>query len=118
MSTAAQDSHPHVRTTAMFWWLLAFTVLEVWVAQTSLQRLVIALALVGLAVVKGALVMSEFMHLRFERRLLVLIAVTPVLLGTALVLGLVPDAVQQAKNQPPRPAVEMDEEPGAAPKAP
>ena len=75
----------------IFWWLFALTIIEVGVIFMPIAKLVIAILLISLAVSKAALVAMYFMHLRFERRTLGLIAVTPLLLGTLLVLILVPD---------------------------
>jgi cytochrome c oxidase subunit 4 len=75
----------------IFWWLSALTIIEVGVIFMPLAKIVIAILLVSLAVSKAALVAMYFMHLRFERRTLGLIAVTPLLLATLLVFILVPD---------------------------
>jgi cytochrome c oxidase subunit IV len=61
----------------IFWWLFALTIIEIGV--------------IFLPIAKASLVAMYFMHLRFERRTLGLIAVTPLFLGTLLVFILVPD---------------------------
>lgn len=75
----------------IFWWLFALTIIEVAVIFTPLAKLVIAILLISLALSKASLVAMYFMHLRFERRALGLIAVTPLVLGTLLIFILVPD---------------------------
>ncbi len=75
----------------IFWWLFALTVIEIAVIFTPLVKLVIAILLISLAISKASLVAMYFMHLRFERRTLGLIAITPLVLGTLLVFILVPD---------------------------
>ena len=75
----------------IFWWLFALTIIEVGVVFLPVATLVKAILLISLALSKATLVAMYFMHLRFERRTLGLIAVTPLLLGTLLVLILVPD---------------------------
>lgn len=75
----------------VFWWLLALTITEVIVIFLPLQRLLIGLLLVSLALSKASLVAMYFMHLRFERRTLGLIAITPLVLCLLLVFGLLPD---------------------------
>ncbi|MBI3625987.1 MAG: cytochrome C oxidase subunit IV family protein [Candidatus Rokubacteria bacterium] len=75
----------------IFWWLFALTIIEVGVIFTPFAKIVIAILLISLAISKASLVAMYFMHLRFERRTLGLIAVTPLLLGTLLVFILVPD---------------------------
>ncbi len=75
----------------IFWWLFALTIIEVGVIFLPIAKVVIAILLISLAVSKASLVAMYFMHLRFERRTLGLIAVTPLVLGTLLVFILVPD---------------------------
>lgn len=76
---------------AIFWWLLALTILEVAVIFTPLARVLIVILLVGMALSKACLVAMYFMHLKFERTALGLIAVTPLLLCVLLVFALLPD---------------------------
>lgn len=78
---------------AVFWWLLGLTITEVIVIFLPVARLVIGLLLVGLALSKASLVAMYFMHLRFERRTLALIAITPLVLCLFLLFGLLPDHV-------------------------
>jgi cytochrome c oxidase subunit IV len=75
----------------IFWWLFALTIIEIGVIFLPIAKVVIAILLISLAISKASLVAMYFMHLRFERRTLGLIAVTPLFLGTLLVFILVPD---------------------------
>ena len=84
-------THSSPNYMAIFWWLFALTVIEVGVIFTPFAKIVIAILLISLAISKASLVAMYFMHLRFERRTLGLIAVTPLLLGTLLVFILIPD---------------------------
>lgn len=84
-------THKDPNYIAIFWWLFALTVVEVGVIFLPVAKLVIAVLLVSLALSKASLVAMYFMHLRFERRTLGLIAVTPLFLGALLVFILVPD---------------------------
>ncbi len=77
---------------AIFAWLFVLTVIEIGVIYTPFQKLVIVILLVSLAVSKASLVAMYFMHLRFERGPLSLIAVTPVLIGALLVFLLISDS--------------------------
>lgn len=83
--------HPGPNYMTIFWWLFGLTVAEIAVIYLGLPKLALALLLIGLAVSKAALVAMYFMHLRFERLTLALIAVTPLLLCLLLVFALVPD---------------------------
>ena len=85
------QAHKQPNYIAIFWWLLALTIVEVGVIFTPLARVLIAVLLVGLAISKASLVAMYFMHLKFELRTLGLIAVTPLLLCVLLVFALLPD---------------------------
>jgi len=56
-----------------------------------MARLFINILLVGFALAKAALVAMYFMHLRFERITLAMIAVTPLIICLFLILMLLPD---------------------------
>lgn len=84
------DSHTETSYITIFWWLLALTILEVAVIYVPVHKLFIIILLVGLALTKAALVAMYFMHLRFERLTLGLIAVTPLIICLFLILMLVP----------------------------
>jgi len=85
------ETHKSPNYMAIFWWLFVLTVIEIAVIYMPVAKLVIAILLVSLAVSKASLVAMYFMHLRFERLTLGLIAVTPLLLGALLVFLLIPD---------------------------
>jgi len=75
----------------VFWWLLALTIIEIAVIYMPVARLVVVILLVGLALSKAALVALYFMHLKFERLTLGVIALTPLILCVFLILMLLPD---------------------------
>jgi len=56
-----------------------------------LPLLIMGLALIILALVKAFLVGMYFMHLKFEKRTLGIIALTPLILCTLLIIALLPD---------------------------
>lgn len=85
------QAHKQPNYIAIFWWLLALTILEVAVIFTPMARMIIAILLVGMALSKACLVAMYFMHLKFERRILGLIAMAPLLLCVLLVFALLPD---------------------------
>ena len=84
--------HDEPNYMAIFWWLLGLTIAELAVAYMGLPKPVMIAGLVGLAIAKAALVAMYFMHLRFERRTLGLIALTPPILLVMFVLVTFPDA--------------------------
>lgn len=72
-------------------WFLLFvlTIVEVTVAYLSgLPRTLLILVLVGLAIWKATLVAMYYMHLKFERLRLILLAAAPLPLAVILVLGI------------------------------
>jgi cytochrome c oxidase subunit IV len=87
------ETHAHKATNymAIFWWLAALTAIEIAVIFPGFPKLVVGTLLVALAVAKAALVAMYFMHLRFETRTLGYIALTPLAIGTLLLLVLLPD---------------------------
>jgi len=84
-------AHTEPNYMAVFWWLLALTVLEIAVIYMPLARMIVVILLVGLALSKAALVALYFMHLKFERVTLSLIAITPLVLCVFLIFMLSPD---------------------------
>jgi cytochrome c oxidase subunit 4 len=88
-----QQAHAEPNYIAVFVWLAALTAVEVAVVYLPLTRLAIAAILVVLAFTKAALVALYFMHLKFERRTMLFVAVTPVILCVFLMFMLIPDRV-------------------------
>ena len=84
------DTHAEPNYISIFWWLLALTILEIAVIYMPMARLFIIILLVGSALAKAALVAMYFMHLRFERLTLSMIAVTPLVICLFLILMLLP----------------------------
>jgi cytochrome c oxidase subunit 4 len=87
------DTHASPNYMAIFLWLFILTVTEIAVIYLPVAKVVIVILLVGLAISKASLVAMYFMHLRFERLTMGLIAVTPVLIGALLIFLLIPDSV-------------------------
>ncbi|MEK6600860.1 MAG: cytochrome C oxidase subunit IV family protein [Candidatus Binatota bacterium] len=84
-------AHTEPNYIGVFWWLLALTIIEIAVIYMPMAKLIIAILLIVLAFTKAALVGLYFMHLRFERVTLSLIALTPLILCVFLILMLSPD---------------------------
>ena len=84
-------AHTEPNYMGVFWWLLALTIIEIAVIYTPLAKLIIVILLIGLALSKASLVALYFMHLKFERVTLGLIALTPLILCIFLILMLLPD---------------------------
>jgi len=84
-------THKEPNYMGVFWWLLGLTIVEVLVIYLHISKMAIVAMLVTLAVTKAALVAMYFMHLKFERRTLALVALSPFVLCVFLILMLTPD---------------------------
>ena len=88
----AENGHKdHPKYMNIFWWLLALTIIEVAVAIPEYSIVLKAILLIGLACSKAALVAIYFMHLKFERKTLAAIVITPFIICVFLVIMLMPD---------------------------
>ena len=87
----SESAHHETNYMAVFWWLLALTVIEVAVIYLPIAKMAIAVMLVTMAVTKAALVAMYFMHLKFEKRTLALVALSPFVMCVFLILMLTPD---------------------------
>lgn len=105
----AQDGHKdHPKYMNIFWWLLGLTIVEVAVAIPEYSIVLKAILLIGLACSKAALVAIYFMHLKFERKTLAAIVITPFLICVFLVIMLMPDITLDTRLDPlVQPAAEV-----------
>ena len=87
MSTA----HSTANYLWIFYILLVLTVVEVAIVYLHLPRMLLVGLLVIVAVWKAALVAMHFMHLKFEKSTLAVVALTPFILCVFLILMLLPD---------------------------
>jgi len=88
MTEAAHSASAYMK---IFWILLVLTVVEVAIVYLGLPKILLWSLLVILAVWKAALVAMHFMHLKFEKRTLAIVAITPFVLCVFLILMLMPD---------------------------
>ncbi|GIW39762.1 MAG: hypothetical protein KatS3mg076_0339 [Candidatus Binatia bacterium] len=84
-------AHSRPNYMAIFYWLAILTAGEIAVTFLPIAKLLIGILLVGFALTKASLVALYFMHLRFEKPTLTLVALTPLVLCTLLVFLLLPD---------------------------
>ena len=85
------DAHASVNYWKVWLYLFVLTIVEIAVIYMPLAKIIIAILLVTLACYKALLVAMYFMHLKFERRTLGIIALTPFVLCVFLILMLLPD---------------------------
>ena len=88
MTSSAHSTANYLR---IFYILLALTIVEVAIVYMHLPKILLVALLIVLAVWKAALVAMHFMHLKFEKRTLALIALSPFVLCVFLILMLMPD---------------------------
>jgi cytochrome c oxidase subunit 4 len=83
------------RIYAVTWfWLLAITVLELGVVLLGVPKVLLATTLIVMAILKAALIMAYFMHLRYEKLSLVYAVVVPMFfLAIVLFSAVGPDAL-------------------------
>jgi cytochrome c oxidase subunit 4 len=87
MESDAGENKKHPNYMLIWVFLFALTAIEVAVAYFSgLPRAVLIVVLVGLAVWKATLVAMYYMHLKFERPGLIIVATSPIPLAIILVL--------------------------------
>ena len=72
--------------------LLVLTVLEVVFAIVTKNGMFKGVGLVVMALYKAVLVAAYFMHLKFEKRLMWVIAAAPLIFGVILAIGAYPDS--------------------------
>jgi cytochrome c oxidase subunit IV len=80
------EEHTIPNYIAIFWWLLALTVIEIgWALLPHHSKFALASGLVIAAVIKAVLVALYFMHLKFERKILGVLFASTLILGAILV---------------------------------
>lgn len=93
---------------SVWFWLLLLTAGEVFLGYIHLPVLYMLVILMGASIIKAALIVAYFMHLRFERLNLVLTVVPAVVICICLLLVFFPDSFRAKElryNQSP-PAAE------------
>jgi caa(3)-type oxidase subunit IV len=88
MSSTAHSQNNYIK---IFIILSVLTVIEVGLVYMGLPKMLLAGLLVIFAVWKAALVAMHFMHLKFEKKTLTIVALVPFVLCVFLILMLLPD---------------------------
>ena len=88
-------------------WLLVLTLIEIFLAYRPMSIHVMLTILLGLSIIKAALIMAYFMHLKFERLSLILTIVPMLVVCILLLFVFFPDSYRslglryQFKEAPP-----------------
>jgi len=108
--SAQAESHDHFAGTnrlfiSVWVWLLALTGFEVFLGYIHLPVTYMLVILMGASIVKAALIVAYFMHMRFERLNLVMTIVPAVVICICLLLIFFPDSFRARElrygNPPP-----------------
>jgi caa(3)-type oxidase subunit IV len=92
MTAASHSASAYIK---IFYLLLVLTIVEVAIVYLGLPKILLYALLIILAVWKAALVAMHFMHLKFEKRTLAVVALAPFVLCVFLILMLLPDIFPQ-----------------------
>ena len=99
----SNDVHaePTVKTFNIVWVaLIILTAIEVFLAYIQLQPVLMLIILVGLSIIKAALIIAYFMHMKFERLSLFLTLFPMLIFCILLLFILMPDAQRALSMRP------------------
>jgi cytochrome c oxidase subunit IV len=100
----ATTNRPHIEPRRIFlivWgWLLVLTGVETVLAYQHLELKVMLAVLMTLSIVKASLIISYFMHLRYERRSLALTLMPAMVFVMAMLFIVFPDSLRLLKMRP------------------
>ena len=94
--------------------LLALTAIEVFLAYIQINATLMLIILMGASIIKAALIVAYFMHLKFERLSLILTIVPTIVVLLCLFAILFPDSFRLHNMRSPEPVQEVQHEGGAA----
>jgi len=77
-------------------WLVALTLVEIFLAYKPMPIHLMLMVLLGLSIIKAALIVAYFMHLKFERLSLILTLVPMLLVCIMLLFVFFPDSFRSA----------------------
>jgi len=93
--------------TSIWVWLVVLTLIEIFLAYRPMSIHIMLTILIGLSVIKAALIVAYFMHLKFERLSLILTIVPMLVICILLLFVFFPDSYRslglryQFKEAPP-----------------
>lgn len=93
--------------TSIWGWLILLTLVEIFLAYKPMSVMIMLTILLGLSIIKAALIVAYFMHLKFERLSLVLTIVPMLVVCILLLFIFFPDSFRsfglRYKFQEPQP---------------
>jgi len=94
-STEHEHGGGNTRLYLIVWgWLIALTGLEVFLGYEHIPLTIMVVVVMGLSIVKAALIMAYFMHLKFERLSLILTVVPALIVCISLLAIFFPDSLR------------------------
>jgi caa(3)-type oxidase subunit IV len=110
----AEDAHHHASTNKeniMIWGgLLLLTAIEVFLGYKQVNPITMLIILIGLSLIKAAMIVAYFMHLKFETKTFVLTVVPVMIVLLCLFAILFPDGNRLHKNRPDAPIQKVEGE--------
>jgi len=103
MSAPTEHSHAEGSTRVfliVWFWLLAFTGVEVFLGYEQLELKLMLTLLMGLSVIKAALIIAYFMHLRYERPSMALALMPSLVMVIVLMNIFLPDSLRLVNMRP------------------
>ena len=101
----AADPHSHAEEhfagsnklfISIWGWLVALTLVEIFLAYRPMSLAIMLTILLGLSIIKAALIMAYFMHLKFERLSLILTLIPMLVVCILLLFVFFPDSFRSA----------------------
>ena len=103
MEQSVEHTH-HAGSTKLFlyvwFWLLGLTGVEVFLAYEQLGVKLMLTLLMGLSIIKASLIISYFMHLRYERRSLALMLMPALVFVIMMLFVFFPDSLRLLHMRP------------------
>ena len=84
----------------VWFWLLALTGVEVFLSYEHLGVKLMLSLLMGISIIKASLIISYFMHLRYEKRSLVLTLMPALVFVVVLLFAFFPDSLRLLQMRP------------------
>lgn len=118
------DAHAHVdehfagsnKLFISIWiWLVVMTLIEIALAYFEMSHVIMLTVLLGLSIIKAALIVAYFMHLKFERLSLILTLIPMLVVCILLLFVFFPDSFRSAglryqfKEPPPVAPVPLED---------
>jgi cytochrome c oxidase subunit IV len=103
MTTPTEHTHAEGTTRVflvVWFWLLALTGIEVFLGYEHLELKLMLVLLMGLSIIKAALIIAYFMHLRYEKASMAAILMPALVIVIVLMNVFLPDSLRLLHMRP------------------